>query len=131
MPAAPALGDLQLDKPGDDAPASTAGEPGFQISRAKREKFLAEHAELDYLEKIGALVSVADVERETEEIFAQLKSTVFRIVPKKAAILAAETDPGRIERLLTDALNQAFHESSLAFADAIAGGAEERTPALP
>lgn len=108
------------------APALADGEPGFQEHRTKREKFLAEQAELDYLAKIGALVSVAEVDRATSEIFSELKSIVFRIVPKKSAILAAETDPGRIERLLMDALTLAFNESSLAFADHAAGGVEER-----
>lgn len=126
---------LPLPLPGAEAGAgleasAASGEAGFQEHRTKREKFLAEQAELDYLAKIGALVSVAQVERETAEIFSELKSNVFRIVPKKSAILAAETDPGRIERLLTDALTQAFNESSLAFADSSAGGVEERAVAV-
>jgi hypothetical protein len=106
-------------------------EPGFQDHRTKREKFLAEQAELEYLEKVGALVSVSEVDRANEEIWAALKTNAFRMIPKKAAILAAETDPARVERLLTDALTQVFNESSQSFADAPAGGVEERAPALP
>lgn len=113
------------------SPPAAPEEPGFQEHRTKREKFLAEQAELDYLAKIGALVSVAEVEREVEEIFASVKGNMFRMIPKKSAILAAETDPARIERLLTDALTQAFNESSRALADPPAGGAEERAAALP
>lgn len=115
----------------EDAGPPAAAEPGFMEHRTKREEFLAKTAELDYLKQIGALVSTAEVEREVEEIFAVVKSNAFRIIPKKSAILAAETDPGRIERLLTDALTQAFHESSRAFADVAAGGAEERAATLP
>lgn len=130
-----AAGQLPLDDGGESsAQASStpaAAIPGFMEHKTEREKFLAKTAELDYLKQIGALVSTAEVEREVEEIFAVVKSNAFRIIPKKSAILAAETDPGRIERLLTEALTQAFHESSRAFADVVAGGVEERATAMP
>ncbi len=144
-PAASLLGDVgqgasalpagsAVSPPAQSGAASGAGTEvlavGFQDHRTKREKFLAEQAELEYLEKVGALVSVDQVDREVEDLFTLVKSNVFRIIPKKSAILAAETDPGRIERLLTDAITQAFNESSRTLADDTAGGVEERAQAV-
>jgi hypothetical protein len=124
-----AAGELPPDRGEESSPPASAP-PGFQEHRTKREKFLADQAEIEFLEKIRTLVAAADVEREVEEIFAVVKSNAFRIIPKISAILAAEMDPARIERLLTDALTKAFHESSSTFADGVAGGVEERSAAL-
>ncbi|HKQ24111.1 MAG TPA: hypothetical protein VJT81_06680 [Burkholderiales bacterium] len=127
----PLTGQLSGTSSQEDASPPAAPVPGFMEHKTEREKHLAALAELEYLERVGAVVSAEDVERQVEEIFAVVKSNAFRIIPKKSAILAAETDPGRIERLLTEALTQAFHESSRAFADVAAGGVEERATAMP
>jgi hypothetical protein len=124
-PRAPAA-----DRGGNDAPA--AGDQGdYLAARAKREGFLAKQAELDYLEQVGLLVPSADVEREFSEIFGQLKSSVMRIPDSAAQALAAETDPARINRLLSDSLRKTLDEFSRRLTDAAAGGAAEREVALP
>jgi hypothetical protein len=104
--------------------------PGYQDHRAKREKHLADIAELEYLERVGTLVSAADVERETAEIFTLLKSNIFRIVDRKAQLLATESDPARIERLLRAELTLVFDECSRGFDDTVASRAEERPAAM-
>jgi len=81
---------------------------GLPESRAKKGRFQVAMAELKYLERVGQLVSVADVEREIGEIFRELKSAVMRIAPKISASLAAEADPARIEHMLAAAVDQAF-----------------------
>lgn len=100
--------------------------PGYQDHRAKREKHLADIAELEYLERVKTLVAAADVEREITEIFRLLKSNIFRIVDRKAQMLATESDPTRIERLLRAELTLVFDECSRGLDDAVAGGTEER-----
>lgn len=105
--------------------------PGYQDHRTKRERHLADLAELEYLERVGALVSAAEVEREVAEIFTKLKSGVMRLITKNVAQWAAETDPARLERLATKIFTQEFDEQSRALADDAAGGVEERAAALP
>jgi hypothetical protein len=113
-------------QPADAEPAT----PGYQDHRAKREKHLADIAELEYLERVGTLVSAADVEREISEIFTLLKSNIFRIVDRKAQLLATESDPARIERLLRAELTLVFDECSRGFDDTVASRTEERPAAV-
>lgn len=115
---------------GENTEASAVATPGYQDHRTKREKHLADLAELEYLEKVGTLISAADVEREMGEILLQLKNNVFRIADRKAQILAAETDPARIHRLLSEEFRLVFHELSARFEVEITGGAEERSMAV-
>lgn len=117
--------------PANEAPAATGDQGDYLAARAKREGFLAKQAELDYLEQIGKLVSTAEVEREFAEVFSQLKNSVFRIADSKAQILAAEADPARVNRQLTDAFRTVFDELSRRFASDAAGGTPEREAALP
>jgi hypothetical protein len=117
--------------PAEQKPAADGDAAEYLAARAKREGFLAKQAELDYLEQIGKLVSTAEVEREFSEIFSQLKNSVFRIADSKAQILAAETDPARVNRQLSDAFRTVFDELSNRFASEAAGGASERAAALP
>jgi hypothetical protein len=113
---------------------STAAEPaapGYQDHRTKREKHLADIAELEYLERVGTLVSAAQVEREIMEIFTLLKSNIFRIIDRKAQQLSAETDPTRIERLLRAEFTLVFDECSRELAATATEGTEEPQAALP
>lgn len=116
---------------GADQRAASGSEQGYLEHRAKREKFLADQAELDYLRNVGQLVSAAEVDREVSEIFNQVKSSVMRLVPKKAPQWSAETDPGRLERLMNEAFTQVFDELSHGLAADAAGWLEERAAAVP
>lgn len=120
----------QATSPSEPPPA--AGDQAVYLeARAKREGFLAKQAELDYLEQIGTLVPSADVEREFSEIFGQLKSGVMRVPDSVAQAIAAEADPLRINRVLSDALRKVFDEFSRRLTDAAAAGAAQREVALP
>ena len=118
-------GDRQVLSGGGETPS----EPGYLEHRAKRERYLAEQAELDYLKKVSSLTWVPDVEREMMEIFKQHRANVMRSNSKVAVQVAAETDPIKVERLLNEAANKVFHELSRTFADDAAEGAEERAAA--
>ena len=124
--AAPGGADLPL------VGGAGAGDQGdYLAARAKREGYLAKQAELDYLEQIGRLVPSEEVEREVAEIFSQLKSNVFLISDRKAQILAAEGDPVRVHRLLSDEFRTVFDEFSGRLASEAAAGAAEREAAGP
>lgn len=124
-------GDVAQQVGATQSEPSAHTEPGYADHRTKREKFLAEQAELDYLEKVGSLVWARDVERESLEIFKQVRANVLRSNSKIAVLIAAETDPAKVERLLNDSDNRVFDELSRTFADGQAEGTEERAPALP
>jgi len=113
------------------ASAGIEDQGDYLAARAKREGFLAKQAELDYLEKIGVLVATAEVQREMSEIFTQLKSNVFRISDRKAQILAAEADPARVHRLLSEEFRTVFDEFSNRLSGDAAAGTAEREAALP
>jgi len=114
------------------APASgSADQAEYLAARAKREGFQAETAKLDHLERLGLLVSSVAVEQEIGEIFGEVKSNVFRIADRRAQVLAAETDPVRVHRLLSDEFRMVFDELSHRFGADTPGGAEEPSPAMP
>jgi hypothetical protein len=115
----------------DTAPPPSSDPHGFYEARARTEIFKAKQAELDYLEAVGLLVSSKDVEKEIAEIFGTLKNNVLRIADRKAQILAAETDPIRVHRLLSDEFRMVFDECSRRLASNAPGGPEEREGALP
>lgn len=131
QPASGEAAQLDLTDQVDTGGAKSPPDPGFAEHRAKKEKFLADTAELEYLKAIGAVTDTAAVDREIEDIFRSVRANVMRVIPKQSAVLAAETDPSRVERLLTDAINQAFHESSSTLANDVTGGAGERAAAMP
>jgi hypothetical protein len=114
----------------NQAPA-VGTEDSYGEHRARRERFQAAQAELDYLERLGILVAAAEVDKEVTDLFVQVKAGVMRLAPKLAPTLAAETDVGRIERLLAEGLTRAFDEQSRRLADDATGGPEERAAALP
>mgnify|MGYP001563191243 FL=1 len=109
---------------------ATTDQGDYLAARAKREGYLSEMARLDHLERLGLLVSTAEVEQEMAEIFGQIKTSVLRVADRKAQILAAESDPQRVHRILNDEFRTAFDELSSRFAAVAAGGTEEPAPAL-
>lgn len=104
----------------------------YLAHRAKREEFQAKEAELSYLERIGELVSAAEVRAEQFSIFRQHRDKLDQIPAYLSERLAAETDPQRIEYLLRTAIRATLNELSTAFAihDETPGGTAERAPLI-
>lgn len=115
--------------PGRNNPAAPSDdEHGYLGHRAKREEFQAKRAELDYLERVGVLVSAAQVQAEQFDIFRQHRDKLEQIPANLSERLAAETDPQRVEHLLRTAIRNTLNELSRGLAlDAAAEGAAERT----
>lgn len=101
----------------------------YLSSRALKEQFAAKTAELEYRKAIGQLVDVAAVWRAVEDLLSQLRVDQRRIADRKAQILAAETDPARVHRILTNEIDGTLDECSRQCADAAAGRAEESASA--
>lgn len=133
VPVAPAPG-ATLEKPA----AELAGDQGnFLAARLKGVELDNRMKELNELERVGVLVARAVVNQEFSEIFSQLKSAVFRVPDRKAQALAAETDPVRVHRMLSDELRTIFDEFSRQLTEPAAGMADdadmaaERAEVLP
>ncbi len=130
-PTAPADSGATTAPPASSTSAAAREDQAeYLAARAKREGYMAETARLDHLERLGLLVSTAAVEQEMVEIFGQIKAGVLRIADRKAQILAAESDPARVHRILMDEFRTTFDECSRRFAAIAAGGSEEPAPAL-
>lgn len=98
----------------------------FQDERARREQFSAKTAELEYLKMAGELVSVEDVRREIGEIFTRLKNNVFGIATKKSAVIASESDPLRVKRIIRVEMTEVFNESSNELSESTTIGIKKR-----
>lgn len=127
---APAGDELPLSAPEDAGAEQVASgksdEFGYYEARARREKFQAKQAELDWLKRVGELVSVAAVRDEQFNIFRQLRDGMIVIPDRIAQRLAAETDPQRVHHLLNAEIRTALDECSRALAVDSAAGADER-----
>jgi hypothetical protein len=84
-------------EPPPDAPANSE----YYSHRSRREEFSAKTAELDYLEKIGALVPVAGVRRAIVLAARALREAQAGLASSQAPLLAAERDPVRVDLMLT------------------------------
>jgi hypothetical protein len=133
----PAPASLPAQPAGEKCPGSTNPSAGdFLAARTKEAALRGQLLELDRLERMEELLPRSVVQREFSEIFSQLKTAVFHIPDRKAQALAAEMDPTRIHRLLSEELRMVFDEFSRRVASAAAvadnaGAAEEREPVLP
>lgn len=125
------LGDAEPrgDEPGgvDGVPADGPLTEGYQAARARREHFAARKAELDYMERIGRVGSVAEFAEAALELGRFFQDELIGISARISSQLAAEPDPVKVDALLS-----AEHRRVLnAVADraqrlAVARGAGER-----
>lgn len=139
-PTAERAGDLLETRGEDGAEASPAeavqagkaGEDphGYLAARAERERYGAERARIDLLERLGLLTSTAEVRDETFTVFRQLRDNLVLIGPRISQRLAAETDPLRIEQLINEQHRTVLNELSRALASDAAGGVGERAHAV-
>lgn len=123
---------------GTEQPAKepTGDQGNFLAARVKEAELRGQLLELDKLERIDELLPRSIVQREFSEIFSQLKNAMTRIPDRKAQALAGETDPVRINRILSDEIRKVFDDFSRRLAESAgvvddAGVAPEREAVLP
>ena len=97
----------------------------YMVERAKREKFMAKTAEVEYLKATGELVSASEARIEAHEIAIRLKNNIFSLPAKQSQKLAGLTDPLRVDRLLRTELTKIFNDFSTELSG-IAGGETQR-----
>lgn len=133
----PAGGDTGVEASADllgSPPAASGAAPaedkGYLAARTREKEFQAKQAELNYLERVGELVSAAAVREEQFSIFREHRDKLEQIPSNVSDKLAAETDPQRVEHVLRTEIRKTLDELSRALAvDAAAGRVEERTTA--
>lgn len=81
-------------------------------SRAIKEAYLARLAKLEYEEKSGKLVPVADVRNEAFKVARIVRDNMLNIPDRLAAELAACEDPIQVHKLLTDEIRKALESLS-------------------
>jgi len=86
--------------------AATAGD--FQKARAEREKARALSAQLDLRERIGELVSVAEVQAVALEQGRRLRDKLTQAFKERALELATETDEKRLAAAAKAILDETF-----------------------
>lgn len=93
------------------APAS-GGQAQYLEHRTKRELFEARTAELEYLEKVGLLVSASEVREVIFRIFRTFRDKMLNIPDRVSTVAAAEHDPVAVHKLFSDELKRVLDELS-------------------
>lgn len=117
---------------GSDAPspaAANADQADYLAARAKREGFQAKTAELEYLKAIGELVPAGEAREVAFRRYRTLRDKMLNIPERVASVIAAERDPARVHKVLTDEIKRVLHELSETADAEITGGAQERVAA--
>ncbi len=93
----------------------------YHRAKAAREAIEARRAQVELERLMGDLVSVADVKREYFAIVREMRDALLALPDRVAQVLAIESDPRGVHRLLSDEIEQVLHGLSREFS------AEERT----
>lgn len=80
----------------------------FRQAQAQERAYNAKLTELEYRQKIGELVPVADVRKVAIETARNVREAVLAIPDRVVSILAAETDPARVHAILVNEIRQAL-----------------------
>jgi hypothetical protein len=89
-------------------PADESNAPAFRESRAKREEYQAELARLDLLNKLGQVGSIEGFIKAVTDAAQLAQDRILQVPSRIATSLAVETDPIKIETLLTRELKDAL-----------------------
>jgi hypothetical protein len=84
--------------------------PDFQTSRAVKETYAAKMAMLDFEERTKGLVNADEVRVSAFNLGRRVRDRLLLIPHRIAAILAAEMDADKVEKLLADELRKAMEE---------------------
>ena len=73
----------------------------YQASRAMREAAQAQMAQIELQKQLGQLGSILDFQRAVTAMAQLVQDRVLQLPSRMSSVLAAETDPVKIEALLT------------------------------
>lgn len=95
---------------------------GYASARAKKESYQAEMARLDYEERCGALVPIADVAAVISDAVATLRTRIEALPEMLAAQLAPETDESKVRARLAEAFEDLLGDLARSFSKMAADG---------
>lgn len=131
---APRDGELGLEAKasapaGNDEPAPGKDPHGYQAERAKREKFAAATAELEYNKAIGRVVEVDAMNEAQRRLFRMLRDKFLNIADRITPVVTAERDPARVHAAIIKEIEQVLNELSDDARAEATGGIAERLAA--
>lgn len=104
------------DAPGIMGPKSGRGRD-YQNSRAKREHYQAELAQLEYEKAAGKLVDADEVRAEARKVASSVISTLYTIPDRISDELAGMNDAFKIQRLLINEFDKAVEQLRMKYAN--------------
>lgn len=112
-----AVGDA--GEPDEDAPDAASGPDSSAATRraeslARKEHFLALSAERDYLQSMGRLLPLEDVQAVVAQAAVSLRTRLEALPDTLAPQLAAEIDEARCRAVLAEAVEHALDEAARA-----------------
>lgn len=115
-PSAPAADVPDDDRAEADAAAAADGPvpPGFdfQVSKAKREHFAAQEAELSYRARAKELLEASEVRAVLSEVMTVMRTSIEGIAHRLAPALAAAVDEAEVRSLLNAEIRYALQTAS-------------------
>ena len=84
--------------------------PDFQTSRAVKETYAAKMAMLDFEERTKGLINADEVRVSAFNLARRVRDRLLLIPHRIAAILAAEMEADKVEKILADELRKAMEE---------------------
>jgi hypothetical protein len=99
-----------VERAGAEVPPPTGPSDSaeFQASRAKREEYNAEMARLNLLERLGQVGSIEGFLKAVADAAQLAQDRILQVPSRISTSLAVETDPIKIETLLTRELKDAL-----------------------
>lgn len=104
LPAAPTSSSSASEAAAPPAPGSLAA------VQAKRYEYQALEAKLDYEERVGQLVRADEIQKAAHDAGRVTREAVHNVIDRNAAIVAAETDPVKVHKILTDEIDAVFRD---------------------
>ncbi len=105
-------GNAKLSKKGkrDTEITETNHTTEFNKAKARREKSKADLAELEYQEKVGLLISVADVQKEAEDLYRAFRDQMLNVTIRATKKLLGETNEFKFRKILKAEIENAIKQ---------------------
>jgi len=110
----PKPGTKKRDPPPEvmESTARTAGTKGmdYNTARTLHEQYRAALSKLEYEEKSGKLIPAEQVRKDADALGRLVKGLFTAMPPRTAPLLAAETDPFKVQQMMIKEVNQILTE---------------------
>lgn len=93
-----------------EEPVDTSEPVAYALSRAKKEKYNAKIAKLEFEERSGRLVCAEKIKKDAFKLGRNIRDSILNIPDRVAAQLASETEAFEVHKILKDELTKALSE---------------------